>query len=114
MLYIASPFSHPDPAIRKQRYLDVCKFTATKVLEGFVAYAPIVHGYHLTPYIGTDWDAWSNVCLGMLDKTTELYVLKLEGWETSVGVREEIEYAKDLGLPITYIDWPVLSTEAQT
>jgi pheromone shutdown protein TraB len=33
-----------------------------------------------------------------------MYVLMLEGWEESKGMKEEIEMAYKLNIPITYID----------
>jgi pheromone shutdown protein TraB len=33
-----------------------------------------------------------------------MYVLMLEGWEESKGMKEEIEMALELKIPITYID----------
>ncbi|MBU1783170.1 DUF4406 domain-containing protein, partial [Patescibacteria group bacterium] len=35
----------------------------------------------------------------------KLYVLKLDGWEESVGVQAEIKMAKELDLEIEYLNY---------
>ena len=46
---------------------------------------------------------WWGVNKYMLDKSDELWVLLMDGWDTSDGVKQEIEYAKSIGLTIKYM-----------
>lgn len=39
----------------------------------------------------------------MLGRADSLYVLKLGGWEESVGLTAEIEYAKKAGKQLVYL-----------
>ena len=38
MIYIASPNTHPDPAVRQQRFEDVCHYVADRMLQSAVRY----------------------------------------------------------------------------
>lgn len=51
-----------------------------------------------------DFNYWQHYNRVMLDTAEKLVVLKQDGWETSVGVQGEIAYAKQLGLPIEYME----------
>ena len=47
---------------------------------------------------------WQDYDLSFLQHwATELWVLCLDGWKDSVGVRKEIRVAESLGLPVKYI-----------
>lgn len=51
------------------------------------------------------WEYWSRYGKKMLGICNKLVVVKLPGWDTSVGVQGEIEIAKQLGLEIEYYDY---------
>jgi hypothetical protein len=104
MIYLASPYSHPDPAVREQRYAAALLFTAQQLSEGIAIFSPIVYGHQLSIVhsFPTDAKSWASFNDDMLDICDRLWVLKLDGWEQSVGVAEEIRQAKALDLPISY------------
>jgi hypothetical protein len=65
-------------------------------------YSPIVH-YHemaLKFSLQTDFEYWRGVNFDMLRRADGLYVLGIEGVETSKGVQAEIKFAIQCGLPI--------------
>jgi hypothetical protein len=39
----------------------------------------------------------------MLKLSAGVVVLMLKGWDTSVGVQDEIKYATELGIPVYYV-----------
>lgn len=41
MIYLASPYSHPAPAVRQERYEAACAATATLTREGHPVFSPI-------------------------------------------------------------------------
>ena len=51
-----------------------------------------------------DWAFWKDLSYVLLSKSDVLVVLKLEGWEESVGVKAEIIYAHDNNIPVIYIE----------
>jgi len=98
VIYLASPYSHPDPAIREERFQAACRATFTLLRAGAAVFSPIVHGHPLVGLgLATDWESWQRVDRAMLERCDEVMVLMLAGWESSSGVREEIRMARELG-----------------
>ena len=103
---LASPYSDPDGFVRAYRVAQAAKAAAKLTTEGHIAYSPVVHGHALCEVSNLDplspiWYAHAEAMLRMCDRVT---VLRLEGWQTSVGVQHEIKLAKQLGLPVDYLD----------
>ena len=44
MIYLASPYSHPDPLVRQARFDAACHAAAGPIQAGHAVVAPIVHG----------------------------------------------------------------------
>lgn len=114
MVYLASPYSDPDPAVREQRFEWNCRAAAGLIRQGRIVYAPIVHGHPLTRYgLPGDWNFWKAADIGFLMAADELVVLRLPGWDESRGVGEEIALAEYAGKPVRYFD-PVDATSPPT
>src|SRR4249920_519353 len=104
MIYLASPYSHPDPAIRDQRYVAACRATVRLLLGGQSVFSPIVHGHPLVQLgLSGDWLFWARHDQWHLSRCDEVLVLALSGWEESEGVQAEIDLAQRLGKVIRYL-----------
>jgi hypothetical protein len=103
--YLASPYSHPDPEVRHQRFEAVNKAAAELMRRGHVIFSPISHSHIIARDhdLPTDWEFWERIDLEFVKKCDELWVLKLDGWEESKGVWAEICIAKSLDLPVKFI-----------
>ena len=102
--YLASPYSHPDPAVREERYRAACRAAAALLLAGQPIFSPIAHSHPLVAYgLPADWSFWQRYDREMLARCDEVVVLMLVGWRESVGVREEIRIARELGKPVRYL-----------
>jgi nucleoside 2-deoxyribosyltransferase len=102
--YLASPYSHPDPVVREQRFREACRATATMVRAGFAVFSPIVHSHPLADFgLPTDWNAWEHFDRRFLDQCDEVVVLMLDGWRDSAGVQAEIRMAGRMGKPVRYV-----------
>jgi hypothetical protein len=107
MIYLASPYSHPDPLVRDARFHATCRAAAHLIRDGHSVFPPIVIGHALVPHgLPPDWTFWEPHVRGQLERASSLAVLTLPGWRESVGVQAEIEIARSLGLPITYVPAP--------
>lgn len=108
LIYIGSPYSHPDPDKVKKNFDLVSNLAAKMCSEGHVAFSPITYGHTLLGFqkMPSDWEFWKNFCLSFLKKSDQLLVYKIEGWENSKGLKEEIEYADANGIHVIYIDPP--------
>jgi hypothetical protein len=107
MIYLASPYSHPEPEMVQHRFEAITKIAADMTSRGLCVFSPITYGHTLWQFkkdIPTDWRFWIDICFAYLDISQELWVVCLPGWDQSVGVRAEIERATDKGIPVIYFD----------
>jgi hypothetical protein len=106
MIYLASPYSHEDPAIRQARYEAVRAFTCELLQQRKVIFSPIVYCHGIAVELGLPTDAsyWKSFNMTFLRKADALYVLKLEGWEYSAGVKVETATAGLLAIPVLYFE----------
>jgi hypothetical protein len=59
MIYLSSPYSAPDPAVREARFQAACRATAELMRAGRIVYSPIVFSHPLTAFgLPTDWSYW--------------------------------------------------------
>ena len=105
MIYLASPYAHADEIVMIERYRAACDKAGQMLKRGLVVYSPIAHNHPIAQRVDLPrtWEFWSKIDLEILSRCDALYVLCLTGWDVSVGVTAEIEFAKSKGLPITYI-----------
>ena len=102
LVYIASPYSHPHPRVRQDRFLAARRREDLLVSKGVNAYSPIAHNHErdLRGYRPPQgWLVWD---FHMLAKADALEVLQIDGWRESEGVQEEIAFARNRGCPVTY------------
>src|SRR5689334_12715342 len=99
MIYLASPYSHPDPAVREERFRAACRATAALIRSGRAVYSPVVFGHPLTGYdVPTGWEFWATFDREHLLRCDHVIVLTLEGWRESEGVRVEMRVAEENGI----------------
>jgi nucleoside 2-deoxyribosyltransferase len=103
VIYLASPYTDPDPAVRTQRFNATCAVAALLMRDGHMVFSPVVHGHPLTRHgLPGDWSYWKPHARWHLARCDEIVVLMLEGWEESVGLCAEVEMATALGKPVWY------------
>lgn len=105
MIYIASPYSHPQPSVEQERYEKVKAYT-TKLISEYklLAFSPIVYGHQFRTDIEGSFEQWADFDKYMIRHSSCMHVFKLPGWEESVGVTAEIELAVECGIPIHYVE----------
>jgi len=106
MIYLASPYSHPDSTVREERYQEALKCAVALAGSCGVPYSPIVHWHvaaklHKLP---TDAEFWKYQNKVMLELATSVTVLRLPGWESSAGVAQELTWANERKLKVVFID----------
>lgn len=104
LYYLASPYSHKNPSIRKQRAEDVTSAAVSLLRQGVFTFAPIAYNEPWEKHnLPGDWTFWCDFDKAFIARCDGgIIVLMLDGWENSVGVSAEVEYAKSLNLPIYY------------
>lgn len=101
LIYLASPYSHPDPQIRRDRYADVLRATRLLMDQGHHVWSPIVYTHQLAEAgMPVEWEFWQAFDTMMLARCQELWVLTVDGWRDSEGIRGELWMARRLAMPM--------------
>ncbi len=109
LIYLASPYSHPDPQVRQYRYEQVLEATRLLMLQGRHIWSPIVYTHQLAEAgMPMEWEFWAPFDRAMLSRCQELWVLALAGWRQSRGIQEEVRMARELGLRVYELAVPRL------
>ena len=105
VIYLASPYNHDDPNVQELRYWEACRAAAQMMRAGWLVFSPIAHSHPIARFgLPGDFAFWETLDKAWIDRCDELVVLTISGWRDSVGVTAEIEYARQRGLPIRYVD----------
>lgn len=102
ILYIASPYKHPDEKVVEARAKQVAEVTA-QITYNFetVAFSPIVYSHYLKDFIPGPVD-WYKMDLVYLRKCFMMLVVQIPGWEESYGVSLERDEARKHRIPVIY------------
>jgi hypothetical protein len=103
LVYLASPYSHPDPAVQEERFQAVCRAASHLMQAGLRVFSPIAHSHpiSLAGSLPTGWEYWEAYDEFVLSACGVLAILQLDGWNSSRGIKGEVEIARRLGL-VTY------------
>ncbi|MEA1909555.1 MAG: DUF1937 family protein [Patescibacteria group bacterium] len=106
-IYLASPYSHPDPAVREARNLSVCKKAGELMNHGYIVYSPIAHTHPIAVVcnLPTDWEFWKQYDISFIEWADEVWIYTMPGWEKSRGIIAEIRSARNLNKPVEYLQW---------
>jgi nucleoside 2-deoxyribosyltransferase len=116
LIYLASPYSSYDREELNERVRKTERATATLIERGHLIFSPILHSHYIAHLVSFDplnhapdkMTGWMAYDFAMIDKADEVWVLQIPGWDTSNGVRAEVEYAQKTGKPIKYVTAPGL------
>lgn len=104
--YLASPYTHPDPSVREHRYFEALRALGWLYKHGFNVHSSIVQNHPLAVLknLPDDINFWRDYNRAMIRFSAGVFILMLEGWRESAGIKEEIEFANFLGVKITGIN----------
>lgn len=105
MIYLAIPYSHPDPKVRETRF-EYANWASSRFIKaGVSVFSPISHSHPISKYgVKGDWQQWFDLDWHMLRACKQgLVVLALEGWDESVGVLEELRLASTFEIPVFFL-----------
>jgi hypothetical protein len=106
MLYLAVPYSHPDPAVRIERFLAANQAAGSLMSAGEVVFSPISHTHPIAVQceLPKGWEYWQHFDREFIAISSKVLVLKIDGWQESVGIAAEIAIAAELGIPVEYLE----------
>jgi hypothetical protein len=107
LIYLSSPYSDQDQTVREYRHIQARRFVARELLDNNrIIFSPIVHYHELAQAEGLpgSFEFWQPVNRHFIENSETLIVLRLPGWQDSIGVHAEVEIAIENGLLIEYAD----------
>ena len=105
LVYLATPYSDPDPDVQELRFLRVNKIAADLMCQGVLVFSPISHTHPiaLAGDLPKGWEFWKEFDRKMLSMCAAVIVYMQPGFDRSTGVVAEILAAKKLGIPVEYM-----------
>lgn len=106
LIYLASPYTHSDPATRRLRAERAAEVACQLINKGHHVISPIAF-FHFVATCGslpTVFEYWLELNRKILSICGELWIIQMEGWIASMGIAAEIRIAKELNIPIRYVD----------
>jgi hypothetical protein len=111
VVYLACPYTDPDPAVRKVRFDVATAVAADLIRAGRIVYSPITMTHPIDKVLagasntlGSDY--WVAFDEAFMEMCSEMIVVRLDGWDRSSGIRREIAYFTEQKKPIRYMDPP--------
>jgi len=104
--YLATPYSNEDSEIEHKRFNDINGISARLFQKRLMVFSPISHS-HPIKQVGClpgDWEFWNTFDRCIIRSCESLIVYRADGWDSSIGVREEIKIAESFSMDIYYID----------
>lgn len=109
MIYLATPYSHPDAAVREIRFKQVTYAASVLMQCGYHVFSPITHGHPMAEMsdLPKGFDYWGEQCKRQIAMCDRLVILTLEGHDTSKGVEAEYMefFSQKNPKHIYYLDW---------
>ena len=94
-IYFASCYTHLDPKVMEERATKIMAKTAELIRSGYFVFSPITHSHEMAKRhnLPSTFEYWAAANHSMIDWCDTVMVLKLDGWDESKGVDDEITYA---------------------
>lgn len=101
-IYLAGPYTSNDDEVRKNRFIELTKMCGKIMKLGYVVFSPISHSHLVAEMVKmpTDWEFWKKIDLKFMDCCKILAIYAIPGWTESLGVSEEMRYARSNDIPI--------------
>lgn len=104
MIFIASPYTDPEPEVMTARAAVARELVAHMTRQGLYVYSPIVHfhGVAVVHSLPREYAFWQGHSRIMIERADGFAILAIPGWRESVGLKDEEIIARARGLPVSY------------
>ena len=98
MIYLAQPYTGQEEA----SYQAALRYVRARLPSPI--FSPIIHYHEVAKAhdLPADFAYWAPLNRHFLARSQALRILTLPGWDTSRGVRQEILWASEFNLPVTF------------
>lgn len=105
LTYLASPYTHPDPAVRERRFVEACRAASALMAAGEPVFCPIAHSHPIDLHAPLPQTTafWMSMDLPVLRRCDRMKVLMLDGWQNSAGIAAEVKAAEAMGIPVEFL-----------
>jgi hypothetical protein len=109
IIYLAGPYTHPLPGIRKARFESITRAAAKLIEQGRIVYSPLTMTHPIDLVLAQEGqtlgsDYWVRFDEAFMAFCVEIVVLRLSGWERSSGVGRELAYFRERGRLVSFMD----------
>ena len=105
LFYLASPYTHKDKKVRRHRSKTATRAAIDLLKHRIHVFSPISYNSNADwnrTELPCEWPFWEVYDKNFLCRCDSVLVLMVEGWDKSVGIAAEIEFAKELNIPVFY------------
>lgn len=116
LLYVGTPYSKYPGSI-EAAFKDACFLTGRLLTAGLRVYSPIAHTHPVAIHGGLDpmdHSIWLPFDAAMMAKADAMLVAMMATWESSFGIRHEIQVFIEAGKPVYFLDPLDLGIEVAT
>lgn len=106
LIYVGTPYTK-FPAGIEVAFQAACFLTGRLLRAGLKVYSPIAHTHPIAIHGGLDpldHSIWLPFDAAMMDKADAMIVAMMDTWESSRGVRHEMDAFAAAGKPIYFMD----------
>jgi hypothetical protein len=105
-IYLACPYSHPSEYVRRKRFKAANRAAGKLMSEGYIVYSPISHSHPIAVDcdLALEWKEWEKIDTAFISMSKKVVVLRVDGYQDSVGVGNEIEIARSISIQVEYMD----------
>jgi len=116
IVYLASPYTHPEPKVRQQRFEAVCRAAARLMCDGVYLFSPVAHTHPMVVMgsLPHHFEYWREFDLRFLMMCSSIAVLKLPDWSMSKGIMHELRIAAERQMPVWYLEPHMIPTPTVT
>jgi hypothetical protein len=116
MIIVSGPYSSPDKELKKARTKCIAEVCVKLMAQGAswydlnpqIAVSPLLSGLAILEksemVLPDSYEFWNEFCRSFVRAADSLFIINLDGWETSGGVTDEIKVAKECNISIYLID----------
>ena len=110
MIYLASPYTSKEPFIQAMRVKACVALVGVYAQQGVFLFTPIVQGHEAEKVLGViGHSTWMAHSFDALATCRAMLLAELPGWDTSKGVRAEIDYCNANKFPVANLPFDKLS-----
>lgn len=108
--YLATPYSKYPHGL-EAAYHEACRAAnLLRETRRIRIFCPVAEFHELAKSLGVDprdHSFWLAVCRPFMGRAAGLLVVKMAGWQGSLGIAEEIQAFHVMGKPVGFVDWCV-------